>query len=224
MRTSRILTWAIGISIIILSASAAIYWIFFRAPIEAIATSASVGNKIVGDLKEFLNFDGRITINGTTVIERNRDVTELAIREKTFEHRHEWKHTWGGSTKVIELKGSFTGKAGYDFTGETLDSTNPWGIDVSEDGNRITVKMPKPSILSVETSRYEILTDEDGLWNKVSKDDRQEAVNALLRDARAELENSGILDEVDGAFLQRIEEAVRRNGPQTFEIIRQPAH
>ena len=82
--------------------------------------------------------------------------------------------------------------------------------------------MPKPTILSVEMTNYKIIEDSNGLWNKISKDDREKAVNALQRGARTNLEKTGILDEVDGAFFQQIKDALGYSAPIGLKVIREP--
>jgi len=215
MKSSRAIPWAIGIAIIIITISASIYWMLFQAPVRATGQWVDV-------FKEALNFNGRITVNQTVFIEGNTDITELAIREKAFTYRYEWKHQWGGSTKIIELEGAFRGKAGYDLTGQLADPQNPWGIDISEEGRVITARMPAPAILSVEMINYKILEDKSGIWNRVKSEDRENAVNGLQRGARRELRQSGILQEVDGAFIKQIEDAAKKSAPSDFKVIREP--
>lgn len=215
MKSSRAIPWAIGISVIILTITACAYWMLFVAPVKT-------GQEVVRTLSETLNFKGTMTVNKTVVIHGDRDLTELTIREKNITHTHEMTHRWMGSTKKITLQGRFRGKAGYDFTNRITDPTNPWGIDVSEDGKVITASLPGPSLLSVEMTDYKILEDSDGIWNRINKEDRENAVNTLQRGARTELEKSGILDEVDGAFLQQIKDALGHRAPMGLEVIRQP--
>jgi hypothetical protein len=210
---SRAIPRAIGMAVILLAITASVYWLFFVAPI-----------KTTSDLAEALKQVCRatITVNKTVIIQGDKDLTELAIREKNITHTYSMTHRWMGSTKKIVLRGHFRCKAGYDLTSKGVDPRNPWGLDISNHGKTITVRMPQPSILSVEMTDYKILEDSNGLWNKISKDDRENAVNALQRGARDELEKTGILNEIDGAFMKQIEDALGYRAPIGLEVIREP--
>jgi len=213
MKSSRAIPWSIGIAIILFAITACAYWFFFVAPLKT-------GGEVARALKGF--FDGTITVNKTVFIKGASNMTELAVREKNITYTYELTNSWWGSKKKIVLKGEFRGKAGYDLTDQITDPKNPWGIDVSDDGKVITSQMPKPTILSVEMTNYKIVEDSSGLWNKISKDDREKAVNDLQRGARTEMEKTGILDEVDGAFIKQIEDALGHNAPIGLKVIREP--
>jgi Protein of unknown function (DUF4230) len=212
MKSSRSIPWSIGIAIILFAITASIYFLVFLAPLKT-------GGEVARTLKEF--FDGTITVNKTVFIKGSNNMTELAVREKNITYTYDLTNSWWGSKKKIVLRGEFRGKAGYDFTDQIIDPKNPWGIDVSENGKVITARMPKPSILSVEMTNYKIIEDSNGLWNKISKDDREKAVNALQSGARTELGKTGILDEVDGAFIKQIEDALGYSAPIGLKVIRE---
>ena len=239
MRSSRAIPWAIGLAIIIIASTGAAYFFITRVPgdasdelIESVAKGADVvidktrdaknlAKETASEIKNGMNLNGRITVGKTVISEGNRDITELTVRELTFTHTYAWTHDWAGSTKKLEVKGTFKGKAGYDLTGRWADPKSLWGIDVAEDGKMITARVPQPSILSVEMTNYEIIKDDDGLWNKISKEDRQLAVNGLQQGARTEIEKTGILEEVDTAFMKQIEDAARKSAPSGFKVIRE---
>jgi hypothetical protein len=213
MKSSRAIPWSIGIAIVLIAMTACAYWLFFLAPLKT-------GGEVARKFKEF--FDGTITVNKTVFIKGSSNLTELAVREKNITYTYDLTNSWWGSKKKIVLRGEFRGKAGYDFTDQITDPKNPWGIDVSEDGKIITARVPKPTILSMEMTNYKIIEDSNGIWNKISKDDREKAVNALQRGARTNLEKTGILDEVDGAFLQQIKDALGYSAPIGLKVIREP--
>lgn len=212
---SRAIPRAIGIAVILLAMTTSVYWIFFVAPVKT-------GSEVAKALKEALNFNGTITVNKTVFIQGDKNINELAVREKNITHTFSMTHKWMGSTKKIVLRGDFRCKAGYDLTSKGVDPRNPWGLDISNDGKTITVRMPSPSILSVEMTDYKIVEDSNGLWNKISKDDRENAVNGLQRGAKSELEKAGILNEIDGAFMKQIEDALGYRAPIGLEVIREP--
>lgn len=214
MEKSKAIPRAVGIVLVLIGITACIYWLTFAAPVKT-------GKDIVEAIKEGMNFNGRITLRETTVYEADRDITELAIREKNYSYTYQWEHSWAGSTKQLKLQGRFRGKAGYDFTGELKDPQNPWGIEVSEDGT-VTARMPEPTVLSVEMVDYQILEDSNGMWNKVSKEDREKAVNQLQRGAKQRFAESRVLEEVDATFMQQIEDALAGFEESKVRVIREP--
>ena len=73
MKANQILSWALGIVLVIGAATGSIYWIFFRAPVEATGGAGDViidtarkgkdlAKEIAGDIKDGMNLNGRITV------------------------------------------------------------------------------------------------------------------------------------------------------------------
>ncbi|MEX1117095.1 MAG: DUF4230 domain-containing protein [Akkermansiaceae bacterium] len=142
-------------------------------------------------------------------------MNELSTTQRTFDHTHIWESTWLGSRKRFELKGSFTAKAGYDFT-------QPFSIDIAKDGKTIRAHMPPAKIHSIEQLKVEVLKDEDGLWNKISTAEHEQAMNDLLRKARTSIEKSDILEQADQAFMSQLKEAIRKSTAPGVEVLRAP--
>ncbi len=221
-----ILAKAIGIAIVIGSLIAAGYVAFVKAPtdlganvkdeaIDAVNKSYDFARRIGKDIDNAINFRPRITTEGITILESSGSIAELSTVEKRFEHTHSWQSTWMGSTKRIELKGLFVAKAGYDLT-------KPFSIDVSDDLQTIRATMPPAQLNSVEQLKVEILRDEDGLWNKISSEERQSAMNALLIGAKSSLDATGLLKEADLFLMARLESAIRKSASPEALIIREP--
>ena len=101
---------------------------------------------------------------------------------------YSWKHTWVGSTKELQLTGAFTVKAGFDLQDEFVLTVIPKPLHV-------TAALPPPKVLSVQMDTFLVVRDESGWWNKISGQDRQNAVNELRKKARAKAESSGILED-----------------------------
>jgi hypothetical protein len=212
MKSSNAIPRSVGISIILCVVTACVYWLFFVAPVKT-------GGEAVDHLKKF--FDGTITVNKTIVIKASSDLTEVVVREENVNHTYEVTNSWFMSKKKIVLQGDFRCKVGYDFTNQAADLGNPFGLDISDDGKTISVRMPRPSVLSVEMTNYKIVEDENGFWNKITKEDRENAVNELQRGARAELEKSSVLDEVDDEFIRKIKNSFGVNAPWGLQVKRE---
>ena len=214
MEKSKAIPRAIAIVVVLVGLTACIWWLTYAAPVKA-------SKDIAAAIKETLNFNGQIMLRDETVYEADRDITELAIREKTYTYTYQWEHKWAGSTKELKIQGRFRGKSGYDFTEKLANPKNPWGIEVAEDG-AVTARMPEPTILSVEMLNYQILEDSNGFWNKVSKEDREQAVNRLQHGAKKRFSESGVLEEVDSTFAQQIEDALSGFEESKVDISREP--
>jgi len=102
-------------------------------------------------------------------------VLELASLAQQFHHTYTWRNTRLGSTKTIEVSGTFQSKAGFDLN-------ENFTIDI-KDGKAV-VGLPPPRILSVEMLGNTEFRDEHGIWNWVNSEDRSRAVNAFMADAR----------------------------------------
>ena len=69
---------------------------------------------------------------------------------------------------------------------------------------------------------YRLVEDSDGFWNKVSREDREQAVNRLQRGAKSRFRKSGVLDEVDRSFARQIEDALDADQEPKVEVLRSP--
>jgi len=75
----------------------------------------------------------------------------------------------------------------------------------------IQASLPEPRILSVEMNICKIIKDENGWWNRVTDQDREEAFYRLRTAARKAAEDSEILEEARATAEERIREIVQRN-------------
>ncbi len=96
-------------------------------------------------------------------------------------------------------------KAGFDLR-------EPFTIDITRFGLTIQASLPEPRILSLEMNTYKIIKDENGWWNRVTDQDREEAFYRLRTAARKAVQDSGILEEARATAKERIREIVQRNG------------
>jgi hypothetical protein len=136
------------------------------------------------------------------IIEESSPIKELATYEENFTHTHVWEHEWLRSTKRIELRGTFTAKAGFDL------EKAPITLATDQEGHQVDLVLPEPEILSVEGRNIKILEDKDGLWNRITDQDRQRAMNALLDSARQHARESGAPEKAQQAVIDEVREAV----------------
>jgi len=225
---------AVAIAIVIAALTAAGYVAFVKGPsdiggnlkdgtadagkkaLELANQAYDFAKRIGTDVDGVIHLRPKVTSGGTTVVEASQSIAELSTVEKPFEHTYSWESTWLGSTKRIKIKGLFIAKAGYDLT-------KPFSIDVSEDRQTIRATMPPAKLNSVEQTKVEVIQDEGGFWNNISPEERQNAMNALLADAKKSLDSTSLLADADSALMAQLETAIRKSVPPTTSIIREPS-
>jgi len=169
-----------------------------KMPAELAANTAEA-------FREIFNLTPRVMIEETVVIEQTSPILELAVSSRTVWVDYSWSHTWLGSTKRLQLRGSFTAKAGFDLQ-------RPFTVRIQRDPLEVRAEMPPAELLSLEMDSYTVVRDESGWWNRLSDADRQEAVRALQRLAREKALTSGLLEEAEASATARIRELLERNG------------
>jgi len=176
------------------------YLVLVKAPAE-------LAEKTARGIREIFNFTPEVRIDQTIVIEQNVPILEVATVSRDLFISHGWSHTWLGSTKTIEIQGTFTAKAGFDLH-------EPFRIDISKYPLRVVAVLPPPRILSLQTNSVRIVRDEDGWWNRVTAEDRASALRDLQTLAMAKARSSGMIEEARHSAEERIREIVRRNGAE----------
>jgi hypothetical protein len=126
-------------------------------------------------LSEAFQFTPQITVNNTIVVQQQASILELATLSQRFNHTYTWKNTWLGSTKEIQVSGSFDAKAGFDLNDK---------FNIVIDKQKAIVTFPQPKLLSVESLGDVQFRDEHGIWNWVDEEDRSRAINAFTQDAK----------------------------------------
>jgi len=199
-----IIALAIAAAIVIAAMACAFYFLMVKGPLalahgvkEETFDSAS---RMANGFKSAFNFTPQVTVNGVTEIEQASSVMELATASQGVLEHYQWSQTWFGSTKTMELQGTYQAKAGFDLREPFRVSMEP---------GRVTATLPAPKLLSIEMTGYKVLRDEDGWWNKINAGDRERAMAAMQDEARAKAAQSGILDEAKTRFKQQFGDMVK---------------
>ena len=172
MFTNRKL-FLIIVFLIVTSATAYILLVYIPA---RVAQQTYDGAKQIGrDIADVFRITPQVTVNNTIVLQQQTPILELATVSQKFRHHYDWTNTWLGSTKKINIQGTFEAKAGFDLN-------EKFTVDISS--NRAVVTLPQPKLLSLEPSGDVRFTDENGVWNWVDAADRSKAMNAFTTDAR----------------------------------------
>ena len=184
------------------------------------AEQTYAGARRIGqDLKEMFQVTPQISVNNRIIVEKEAKILELASLVRQSHHTYTWSNTRLGSTKQINVAGTFQSKAGFDLNERFV-------IEITD--GKAVVELPPPEILSVELLGDIEFRDEHGIWNWVNSEDRSQAVSAFIADARKyseeDLNSRQISDEM-------VEKLVAVIGPYVrdleirigAEVIRVPA-
>ena len=203
----RKFSWPLALTSIVLIGAVVLTIIFLRleswpgrSAKQGTAELERIGRDVRDAIVDVAHLQPRVTINNKVYLEKTTATAELAILSRQVEVEHELLHTWAGSTKRVKLHGTFTAKAGFDLQRD---------VDVDIRPEEITIRLPHASILGVEQKQTEVLTFENGLWNRISAADLENelaALPALARRQRAA--ESGILAEAEAALQKQLNERI----------------
>ena len=189
---------ATAVGLIIVAATTAFYVVVVKVP-------SDLAHNTADGFRQFFDFTPQVRIDQTVVIEQTTPILEVATVSREMFVNHSWQQTWLGSTKTIQVQGVFTAKAGFDLR-------EPFRIDIEKRPLHVVAWVPPPKLLSIDMNEYKVLKDEDGWWNSVTRQDREDAVRQIRAQAVEKVKNSGLLEEAQASVEARIREIVERNG------------
>ena len=205
----RQLGWPLASALILLILALLAAFIFYRLeawPGRAIDRSVTelerLGREARDTFVELAHFQPRVTVNNRVYLEQTTSVAELAVLARRVEVEHEMLHTWAGSSKRIKLHGTYLVKAGFDLRKKFTVNIRP---------DKILIELPHAQILSVEQQQLEVLTLENGLWNRISPDDIQTQLAALPEQARQRA--AALPAEAEQTFTRQLLEKFRPEQP-----------
>lgn len=180
-----ILGWVIVAAMLSLALTLLLFW---RMGAEITEDARRIAESLAADFDRTFQFTPRISVDSVVVVAENTPVLELVTRQRQLLVRHRLTHTWLHSTKNLELEATFSAKAGFDLT-------EPFRINIDPRSGAISAELPPPKLLSLGMSDVRVLQDEDGLWNKLTVEDRETAFRALEDKARKTFAESTLLAE-----------------------------
>jgi hypothetical protein len=194
----RLLIGAIAISLVLATATTAIYVVFYKIPHQ-------LAHVVADSFRTAFNFQPQVRINDTVVLEQSAPIAELAMESKRVLAQHVYESTWVYSTKTMEIYGVFTAKAGFDLK-------QPFIVRIQKVPPKLLIHLPEPKLLSLEMDNYHILRDEDGYWNRIDATEREAAMDHLKTNARQKVLASPLLAESKTELEKRIQEIVAKDG------------
>ncbi len=181
----------------------------------------SIAKRTADAFKQRLGFTPSVSVNGLTVIEQTLPILELASVQENIFREYKWQHTFLGSAKTLVLRGEFIVKAGFDLKEEFVLNIDDVQVAPNTSAKkRVTMRLPEAKILSLEMKNYSVVTDESGWWNKITLEDRTNAVNAMQQEARTSAEQAGIRTKAMAMLQQQIQNILKdKNAPEAQFIV-----
>ena len=175
--------------------------LFWRQSAEITKDARRMAESIAAGFNRTLNFTPQISVDSVVIVTANAPVLELVTVRKQALVRHRWTHTWLYSTKEIEIEATFTARAGFDLK-------DPIRINIDPRTRFVSADLPPPKLLSLGMGDVRVLQDEDGLWNKLTPQDREGAFRALEEKASEIFAKSNLLAETMLEGEKRIRELI----------------
>ncbi|MCW5909691.1 MAG: DUF4230 domain-containing protein [Cyclobacteriaceae bacterium] len=175
---------------------------------ERLAKNSYEAAKTLGeDFRKAFQFTPEVRVENTVVLNQQTGVLELAVLSQNFQHNYGYTNTWIGSTKKINISGSFIAKVGFDLNEK---------FSITLQDKTAVVSLPEPQLLSIESQGDIAYRDENGLWNWVSMEDRTAATNAFIADAKAYAQQADFIKD----SRVRAEEQIRKAlAPHADEVV-----
>lgn len=192
---------------LLITGTIAAFVLFVIIP-ERMARSGYEAAKTLGeDFRKAFQFTPEVKVENTVVLNHQTSILELAVLTQNFRHQYDYTNTWMGSTKKINISGSFKAKVGFDLNQK---------FQITIQDKKAIVSLPEPQLLSVESGGDITYRDENGLWNWVSTDDRTAATNAFIKDAKVYAQQADFIKDARA----RAEEQIRKVlAPHVDEVV-----
>ena len=153
---------------------------------------------------EVMHARPRIVVNERVVLEQESPVLELAVLQREITVERETENTWLDSTKRLRIRGTYRVKAGYDLK-------QPIEADINGlQPQLVRVQLPRAKVLSVELEKLDMLTLDNGLWNRVQPEEFATEVNSLNLEAQLRARTEGLPAEAEKMLTDQLRQ---RLGP-----------
>src|SRR6059058_6005500 len=209
--TSGRFSWPVALTLVVLIVTAAVVLIFLRLetwPARTIGQGTEDLERLGKDLRsafiDIAHLQPRITVNNRTIVDEATPTAELAILERQMKVKREFLHTWAGSSKRIKLSGTFLVKAGFDLRQDVAVEVRP---------DEILIRLPHAQIVGTEEKQIDVLSLENGLWNRISGADLQNELAQLPEMARRQAEEVSLPAEAEQELQRQLNKRIRARQP-----------
>jgi len=205
------ISWPIALTLIVLIGAGLILVILLRIeswPARTASKSVDelerLGKELRSAFVDIAHLQPRITINNRVYLEQSSPTTELSIMSRRMEIEHEFQSTWAGSSKRVKLHGTFLARAGFDLR-------QSFSIDLRPD--EVILQLPHAQILGVEQQQVDVLTLENGFWNRISASDVENELAILPQLARQKAIEGNLPAEAERSLQDQLEARLRLSKP-----------
>jgi hypothetical protein len=200
------ISWPLAFALVALLVVTVVLIIFLRVESwpartahQSTAELERVGRELRAAFIDIAHLQPRITINNRVYLEQTTPVSELVVLSQRIEVEHEFLHTWVGSSKRVKLHGTFIAKAGFDLRQNLSIDIRP---------SEIIIQLPHAQILGIEQNQVEVLTFENGFWNRISGEDVQNELSILPQLAREKAAEGGLAAAAELALQRQLDERI----------------
>jgi hypothetical protein len=205
-------SWPAALALVVLilvSAAVFIFWRLESWPARTIGQGTEDLERLGNDLRsafiDIAHLQPRITVNNRTIVdEAAMPTAELATLTKQLKVKREFLHTWAGSSKRIKLSGTFLVKAGFDLRQDVAVEVRP---------DEILIRLPHAQIVGVEEKNVDVLSLENGLWNRISGADLQNELAQLPEMARRQAEEVSLPSDAEVELQRQLSKRIRARQP-----------
>ncbi len=201
-----------ALALVVVIAAATTWWMTYRVTTEA----RGIARTIAEEFQKAFQLTPEVRINSLVVVTANTPVAELVTMQKQARVRHAWSQTWMHSTKAIEVEATFTARAGFDLH-------EPFRITIDPAIGSVVTQLPPARILSLGMSDVSIPRDEDGYWNKLTPQDREQAFRELEEAARRQFADSDLVSAASREGEIRVRDLIRKATEPGVPIVTTPA-
>jgi hypothetical protein len=204
----RRLHWASTLLFCVIIAAAVALFIWWRA--ETLAKeSANAAQRLAANaatelretLIELANAHPRILVNETVIFEESSPTLQLAVLQRDTAVEREFSHTRFFSTKKLRLRGEYRVKVGFDLS-------EPIVVDSENGIARVT--LPHAAILGVEQKQLHVEELENGHWNRISAEDMEQELAALVEAAKAKAAAMNLAQQAEEQFAATLRQRVQK--------------
>jgi len=184
--------------------------------VQGVSHEGELALQRAGDLfVHFFNLRPEVRMEGRVITAQQASpIAEFAVLSREYPGHSTWKQSWLGSWKTVEIDGVMLAKAGFDLR-------EPFILRLDEKG-RVVAEMPPARILDLEQKGELRFHDENGLWNRLQGEDRQEALASFQRTMREAVEASDLKKQAEEQVRQRLQELADRNRAAVIFYFRKP--
>jgi hypothetical protein len=198
----------VGVALIVLSLA----WAYRLTVGRHVDQGVERLDRIVSAFTNSVTLRPELIIDQVTVIGQSTNVFELSTARKELRARFDQEFKYFGSRR-IEVEGTYVVNAGFDLN-------ENFKVEVDTKKNKVVATLPRPVVLSVMRRTPLGSRETDSFWNRISKEEREMAYNALDAQAKREARSSGILDDARKFLEDRLKETANSMGMSiTFKYV-----